>query len=93
MQVNVQKTDVEFHTPAHIISLQPRDEYPRWGKLGGRNPNDIYLGKRVVVIGMHHLKGYKGHIRSTSPDGYAMVQLDTQLQQTQKIELVDLASL
>lgn len=91
--MHVLKTDVEFYTPAHINTLKPRDEYPKWGKLGGKNPNDIYIGKRVVVIGKHIFKGYKGTIKTTTPGGFAHVQLDSRVQQTIEVELVDLAIL
>lgn len=93
MQVSVSKSDVEFHNPNHIVSLRPRDEDAKWGKLGERNPNDIYDSMRVMVIGNHGLKGYKGRIKSTTPDGYAFLQLDTRLQQIMKMKLLDLACL
>ena len=65
----------------------------KWGKLGGENPNDVYNSLRVMVIGSHELKGYKGHIKSTTLDGYAFLQLDTRLQKSIKVKLVDLARL
>lgn len=46
-----------------------------------------------MVVGTHELKGYKGVIKSTTPDGYAFVQLDTRLQQNIKLNLADLARL
>lgn len=48
---------------------------------------------RVMVIGHHEMKGYKGFIKSTTPDGYAFLQLDCRPQQNMKIKLVDLARL
>jgi hypothetical protein len=85
--------DVEFHTPTVITGLRPREDYPKWGKLGGKNPNDVYIGKRVMVIGLHQLKGYKGRITSTTPDGWAFLQLDSRLQHSTRIELADLLHL
>ena len=93
MQVTVSMVDVEFHSSGAIIGLKPREPYPKWGKLGDRNPNDVYTAKRVMVIGSHELKGYKGFIKSTTPDGYAFLQLDTRLQQSTAVKLVDLACL
>ena len=93
MQATVSMTDVEFHSPDCIIALQPREQCPKWGQLGERNPNDVYTSKRVMVIGNHELKGYKGLIKSTTPDGHAFLQLDTRLQQTVRVKLMDLACL
>ncbi len=76
-----------------FIGLRPRDEYAKWGKLGGENPNDVYNSQRVIVIGNHQFKGYKGLIKSTTPDGYAFMELDSRLQQRYKIKLLDLACL
>lgn len=93
MQTTVSMVDVEFHNSDVIIGLKPREQHPKWGKLGEQNPNDIYTSKRVMVIGNHKLKGYKGFIMSTTPDGYAFLQLDTRLQQSVAIKLVNLACL
>lgn len=93
MQVIVSKLDVEFHDPEHIIGLQPRAQSEKWGKLGGQNSNDIYNSMRVMVIGHHELKGYKGLIKSTTVDGYAFLQLDCRPQQNIAVKLVDLACL
>ena len=65
----------------------------KWGKLGEENPNDVYNSMRVMVIGSHELKGYKGYIKSTTPDGYAIIQLDTWLQKSIQVKLIDLARL
>ena len=86
------KFEVEFHTPEHIISLRLRDESTK-KNLDGYNPNSIYVSKRVMVVGRHHDKGYKGFIKSTTSDGYAFLQLDARPQQSIKIQLTDLASL
>ena len=87
------ESNVEFHSPEFIIGLQPRKPHVTWARLGERNPNDVYNSIRVVVIGSHEYKGYKGYIKSTTPDGYAFVELDSRLQQSVKIRLLDLASL
>ncbi len=93
IQATVSMMDVEFHGSDGIIALKPREQCPKWGKLGERNPNDVYISKRVMVIGNHELKGYKGLIKSTTPDGYAFLQLDTRLQQAVRVKLMDLACL
>ena len=93
MQATVSMVDVEFYNSDNIIGLKPREQYPKWGKLGEQNPNDIYTSKRVMVIGSDELKGYKGFIKSTTPDGHAFLQLDTRLQQTVRVKLMDLACL
>ena len=93
IQATVSTADVEFYNPDQLISLKPREQYPKWGKLGERDPNDVYISKRVMVIGNHKLKGYKGFIKSTTPDGSAFLQLDARLQQIVVVKLVDLACL
>ncbi|KAF9474831.1 hypothetical protein BDN70DRAFT_815019 [Pholiota conissans] len=80
IEVNVSVTEVAFSSATHIVGLQPRGEYSKWGKLGERNPNDVYIGKRVMIIGSHQLKGYKGGIKTTTPEGDAFVELDACLQ-------------
>ena len=92
LQVSVAKSDLEFHT-TDIIGLRPRADYAKWGKLGSENPNDVYNSKRVIVIGNHQFKGYKGRIKSTTADGYAFLELDSRLQQRYKVKLLDLACL
>ncbi len=76
-QVNVAKSHVEFYSLEQGISLRPRVGHPKWANLGDQNPNDVFKSMRVVVIGNHEWKGYKGFIKSTTPDGYAFLQLDT----------------
>jgi hypothetical protein len=94
MQVDISILDVEFYTPPHHIALQPRNPHPKWGRLGDRNPNDIYCGKRIIVNARHDFKGYKGTIKTTTPDGDAFVELDSRLQYTNyKFSLLDLALL
>lgn len=65
----------------------------KWGTLGERNANDVYNSMRVMVIGNHEWKGYKGFIKSTTPDGHAFLQLDTHLQKSIKVKLIDVARL
>ncbi|KAF8199073.1 hypothetical protein BJ912DRAFT_687982 [Pholiota molesta] len=94
IEVNVSKADVEFHSPKHSISLKPRDGYPNWAKLGERNANDVYIGKRVMVIARNAMKGYRGVIKSTTPDGCAFVELDALLRQANlKVKLLSLTCL
>lgn len=86
--------DVEFHSPMRTIALQPRNPHPKWGRLGDRNPNDLYIGKRIVVIAKHNMKGYMGTIKTTTPDGEAYVELVARLQYSNmKFSLLDLALL
>ncbi len=87
------KSAVEFYIPDNIISLKPQTQHLKWGKLGEVNTNDIYSGKRVMVVGSHEFKGYKGFVKSTTIDGYALVELDSRLQKTVPVKLSDLASL
>ena len=93
MQVSVSKWDVEFHISPQNIGLRPRDDYAKWGGLSGKNPNDVYNSMRVVVVGNHVLKGYKGVIKSATLDGDAFLQLDARLQESIKVKLTDLACL
>lgn len=90
-QVNVARSHVEFYSQELGIGLRPLVRHPKW--LGEQNPNDVFNSKRVRVIGHHEWKGYKGIIKSTTPDGYAFVQLDTHLQKSLKVELTHLACL
>ncbi len=84
---------MEFHNSDVIIGLKPREQHPKWGKLGEQNPNDIYTSKRVMVIGNHELKGYKGLSSQQPQMDIAFLQLDTWLQQSVAIKLVNLACL
>ena len=76
-------------------TLRPRKEDSRSGcRLGPRDRNSVYIGKHVVVINKSQWKGYKGIIKSTSPDGFARVELEATLiahQRTQVIRLEQLA--
>jgi len=40
------------------------------------NPNQIFVGKKVMVIGAHDLKGSTGVIKDTTPEGHAFLQMD-----------------
>ena len=92
-QVNVAKSHVEFYSQEQGISLRPRVAHPKWANLSEQNPNDVFNSMHVVVIGNHEWKGYKGFIKSTTPDGYAFLQLDTHLQRSLKVNLNHLARL
>ena len=62
-------------------------------KLGPKNPNAVYIGKRVIAVGINNWKGYKGHIKDTDPAGNAWVELDARQQQVQQIKIGHLAFL
>ena len=84
---------MEFYSPEQAVSLRSRVEHSKWANLGERNPNDVFNSMRVVVIGNHEWKGYKGFIKSTTLDDFAFVQLDTHLQRSFKVKLNNLARL
>jgi len=60
-------------------------------RLGGRDPNDVYIGKRVKVVGGNHYKGYEGLIKTTTPSGVAWVELTARLQTRVEIPISNLA--
>lgn len=71
-----------------------RNRKPTTGPLlQGRDPNRIYHGKRVIVIGGSHYKSYKGIIKDTNPDGQAWVELEARQQDTIRFSLENLALL
>lgn len=88
----VPKTDVEFHNRPFITTLRKRKPIGD-SLLRGQDPNKIYLGKRVVVVGGTSYKAYRGTIKTTNPDGYAWVELDARQQQVVKFALEGLALL
>ena len=61
--------------------------------MKGYDPNKIYHGKRVIVVGETPYKSYKGIIKSTNPDGLAWVELEARQQQVVKFALESLALL
>lgn len=61
--------------------------------LQGQDPNKIYHGKRVIMLGDMPYKSYKGTIKTTNPDGYAWVELEACQQQVVKFSLENLALL
>jgi ribosomal protein L24 len=92
LQASVSKTDVEFYNRPFMTTLRRRK--PTAGPLlHGRDPNRIYHGKRVVVIGGTHYKSYNGIIKDTSPDGHAWVELEALQQQVVRLPLENLALL
>jgi len=91
-QVAISKTDVEFHNRPFITTLRKRKPTGD-SLLRGQDPNKIYLGKRVIVIGGTSYKSYKGTVKSTNPDGHAWVELDARQQQVVKFSLKSLALL
>ncbi|PPQ76734.1 hypothetical protein CVT26_004428 [Gymnopilus dilepis] len=58
-------------------------------RVGEADLNRVYIGKRVMVVGSHRLKGYLGLIRDTTPSGTAIVELDA----THRMERVPIDSL
>jgi transcription elongation factor len=60
-------------------------------RLGGRDPNDVYIGKRVRVVGGSFYKGYKGLIKTTTPNGMARVELDARLESRVEVQISHLA--
>ena len=60
-------------------------------RLGGRDPNDVYIGKRVIVVGGNPYKGYEGLIKTTTPNGVARVELTARLQNCVEIPISHLA--
>jgi len=60
-------------------------------RLGGRDPNEVYIGKRVTVVGASPYKGYKGLIKTTTPNGMARVELDARLHSCVDVQISHLA--
>ena len=72
--------DVIFHEDDPIsTTLRPQQAIRRTCKLGPRDPNHKFIGKHVIVINKSQWKGYRGIIKSTSPDGLAWVELEATL--------------
>ncbi|KAJ3503180.1 hypothetical protein NLJ89_g8551 [Agrocybe chaxingu] len=46
-----------------------------------KDPNAIYIGKRIQVVGKSVYKGYKGSIKNTNAKGTAWVELDARMGQ------------
>ena len=92
-QVDVSHTQIEFYSSDFIVTtLRPRRS--KGSKLGAKNPNAVYIGKRVIAVGMNnHWKGYKGRIKDTNPSGDAWVELDARQQQVQQFKINQLAFL
>ena len=96
MQADLLPGDVVFREDEVTLNtLRPRKEDNRSGcRLGPRDRNSVHIGKHVLVINKSQWKGYKGIIKSTSPDGFARVELQATLiahQRTQVIRLDQLA--
>ena len=60
-------------------------------RLGGQDPNEVYIRKRVMVVGASPYKGYKGLIKTTTPNGTARVELDARLHSCVEVEISHLA--
>ena len=91
IQVSISKANLEFHKQPFITALRRRKP-TNSTLLRGLDPNWIYHGKRVIIIGETHYKSYKGIIKHTNPDGHAWVELEAQQQQV-KLPLENLALL
>lgn len=64
------------------------------------DPNQVHVGKRVMVVGgtgrssgAKHYKGYKGTITKTNSAGAVSVEIDARLQTVVQLDLSDLALL
>jgi len=86
------KTEVELYNRPFITTLKRR-KATIGTSLGGQDPNKIYHGKRVIVIGDSHFKSYKGSIKYTNPDRQAWVELEARQQQIVQFSLENLALL
>ncbi|KAF8960609.1 hypothetical protein BDZ97DRAFT_1921993 [Flammula alnicola] len=92
-EFTVSSGQVVFYSSDFVATtLRPRNPKLR-NQLGGKDPNGVYKGKRVIVIGSHAWKGYKGLIKDTSPLGKAWVELEACLQRVVELSLGDLAFL
>lgn len=91
-KVVMKQSDVAFYNNPFITTLRRRTPIGNI-KFRDDDPNKIYHGKRVVVVGSNFYKSYKGIIKDTNAEGYAWVQLDTRLQHLEKITLDGLALL
>jgi transcription elongation factor len=91
-QASIKKTDIEFYNSPFITTLRKRSAANDI-KFGQDDPNKIYHGKRVIIVGGNRYKGYKGIIKHTNLKGYAWVELEARLQQLEKISLNCLAIL
>ena len=92
-QINVLHIQVAFYNSDLIFTtLRPRTS--KGYKLGPKNPNAVYIGKRVIAVGiLNHWKGYKGRIKDTDPAGNAWVELDARQQQVRQMKIEHLAFL
>ncbi|KAF8869080.1 hypothetical protein CPB84DRAFT_1755471 [Gymnopilus junonius] len=85
----VLESQLDFHD-GDFIMLTLRVRRPgRNVKLGERDPNEVYIGKQIIVHGTHRLKGYRGLIRATTPNGVASVEVNA----THKVEKIEFAYL
>jgi hypothetical protein len=93
-QISSAMADIEFFSPPFILTLRRRTQR-HLSDLKGEDPNKIYVGKRVMVVGRHQYKSYKGTIKTTHPAGDAWVELDALYGQQKviKFTLCDLALL
>jgi hypothetical protein len=92
LQASIKKSDIGFYNSPFLTTLRKRT-VSRDDKLHD-DPNKIYHGKRVIVVGGHRYKTYKGYIKNTNIEGYAWVELDALFQnQLEKISLDSLAFL
>jgi hypothetical protein len=92
IQISVTTADIEFFSPPFVLTLRRRTQRNLSG-FKGEDPNKIFIGKRVMVVGPHQYKSYKGTIKITNPTGDAWVQLDALQQKLVQLTLHDLALL
>ena len=92
IQISVTMVDIEFFSPPFIQTLRRRAQR-NLSSLKGEDPNKIFIGKWIMVVGRHQYKSYKGTIKITNPAGDAWVKLDALQQKMVKLTLCDLALL
>ena len=92
IQISATMADIEFFIPPFVQTLRRRTQHNLPG-IKGEDPNKMFIGKRVMVVGPHQYKSYKGTIKITHPSGDAWVELDALQQKMIKVTLCDLALL
>lgn len=87
LQVKARSGEVEFYQPPVVAGVPRRRKKTR---LGPRDPNSIYIGKHVLVVGAHTFKGYRGIIKQTNFEGQAWVELEACQQKVLQMGFGDL---
>jgi len=92
IQISAATADIEFFSPPFVLTLRGRTQH-NISAFKGEDPNKVFIGKRVMVVGRHQYKSYKGTIKITHPAGDAWVELDALQQKIVRFTLSDLALL